>query len=487
MTTWKTRNTNRISLKSLCSGAIALTFSIASFWAESAVSFKPLHNFKGDPIGTTPTGATPSGQLAQGRDGWLYGTTSNAGVAFKIKPDGTAYRVLHQFLTANPEGRTPLGGLTLGQDGNFYGVTSVGGTKSNGTLFRMTPTGAITVLFAFGSASLKEAIFAPIQAPDGNLYGTTKAGGQSNLGGVYKFNLASKSLTILHHFSGRLLDGSGAQSTMLFARDGNLYGTTYRGGSKDSGTVFRVNPNGTGYKVIYNFSSVKGIFPLGPLAQGNDGNIYGTTYRGGAKGGGSLTGTTFKLTTLGTLTTLHSFDGISISAVGSQPVTGLMLGSDGNFYGATQLGGSGCGTLFKSSPLSLFSVLYQMNKSVDGCFSGGNAWARNSLMLHTNGQFYGLAFEGGALRSGTMFTMSNALTPFIKPDVDAAKVGANIGILGDFTGLTKVTFNGINASFTIVSPTFITAKVPVGAKTGSLIVFKGAAQVKSLKNFVVLP
>jgi uncharacterized repeat protein (TIGR03803 family) len=291
-----------------------------------------------------------------------------------------------------------------------------------------------------------------------------------------------------------LSEGYYPQAPLLWARDGNLYGTTYRGGINDVGTVFRINPNGTGYKVIYTFTNAKGTEPLGPLVQGNDGNFYGATLRGGTK----LAGTLYKLTPQGALTSLRYFDNLNAFTLGSWPATGLVLGSDGNFYGATHLGGlrlpiaNGCGVLFKTSSQGAYSMLRSMNQLVDGCFNESIS-PQSSLSLHTNGQFYGAATVGGASPmgqfndAGTVFRLGNGLPAFIKPDTDAAKVGATIGLLGEFSGVTKVTFNGINASFTNVSSTFITAKVPANAKTGAIVVTKGTAQVKSLKNFVVLP
>ncbi len=445
-------------------------------------------------------GSTPTGQVAQGRDGWLYGTTLNGscatkacyGVAFKIKPDGTSFSVIHKFaLTHSQTGRVPAGGLVLGKDGNFYGTTLFGGPKGAGTIFKMTPAGATTALFAF--SSVNEATYPPIQAPDGNLYGTTRTGGNLGLGMVYKFNLSTKAFTILHHFSGRVVDGSQPRAPLLFARDGNLYGTTVGGGTNNVGTVFRIKPNGTSYNIIYHFSTPKGTEPLDLLAQGNDGNFYGTTWRGGTH----ASGTVYKLTPQGAFTALHNFNLSNAFSSGGRPATGLILGSDGSFYGATESGGikktNNCGVLFKTSPLGAYSVLYRMNTLADGCFEGMQRW-HSSLTLHTNGQFYGVAslfgpssVAGQSDGAGTVFRLGNSLPAFIKPDTDAAKVGATIGLLGEFSGVTKVTFNGINASFTKVSSTFITAKVPVDAKTGAIVVNKGTTQVKSLKNFVVLP
>ncbi len=500
MTTWKTRITKRINLKTLSPALSALSLSAASLCVDAAINLKVLHDFN------TAEGFIPTGQLAQGRDGWLYGTTISD-VAFKIKPDGADYTLVHAFSSASPaspEGFLPTGGLTLGRDGNFYGATLAGGSNGSGTIFKLTPRGNATALFAFSSTTLNTAIYPPIQAPDGHLYGTTRDGGKFGLGAVYKLNLTTKTLSILHHFRGGKPDGSKPYAPLLFARDGNLYGTTRFGGASWAGTVFRINPNGANYKVLYNFALPKGIWPLGPLAQGNDGNLYGATFSGGTNRADSSSGTLYKLTPQGVHTTLHAFDSIKAFAHGAGPATGVTLDSDGNLYGATHFGGhyaSDCGVLFKTSTLRAYSALYAMNKQLDGCFNERLQGPQSSLSLHTNGRFYGVATVGGTSASdefvsdgkvvnrgfGTLFRLGNGLRPFIKPDIDAAKVGATVGLLGDFTGVTKVTFNGINASFTKVSPTFITAKVPVGAKTGAIIVTKGAAKIKSLKNFVVRP
>ena len=513
MTTQNTRTKIPNHFKIFGSAVIALSFSAASLNTQAAVSFNVLHDFAG------PDGRYPTGQLAQGRDGWLYGTTYSGfgttqtvdGVAFKIKPDGTSFTIIHKFLHYSNEGSWPLGGLSSGRDGNFYGVTQAYAKQpsgirisgSAGAIYKMTPAGVVSTLYTFNDTpvtNLYDARWAPIQAPDGNLYGTTVRGGKNNKGVVYRLNPVTKALTVLHHFENNQIDGYTPQAPLLWAQDGNLYGTTNRGGNDStfgSGTVYKINPNGTNYKVLYNFNLLNGIWPLGPIAQGNDGNFYGATERGGTNRGNSLSGTIYKLTPQGVHTTLRSLSGVGAAfALGSAPATGLVLGSDGSFYGTTYFGGlppsSGCGVLFKTSPSGVYSALHPMSQRIDGCFNESFI-AQSSLFLHTNGQLYGLATVGGAsvagqaVDAGTVFRLGNGLPAFIKPDTDAAKVGATVGLLGDFTGVTKVTFNGVNAGFTKASNTFITAQVPVGAKTGAIVVTKGTAQVKSLKPFVVLP
>jgi uncharacterized repeat protein (TIGR03803 family) len=501
MTTWNRIFTNQIKSNSIVIALIALAISVICLNAQAAVTFSVIHKFN------VPAGSGPNGFLAQGRDGWLYGTTlqggSNAaGIAFKIKPDGTSYTVIHNFIhnLALSEGVQPVGGLTLGRDGNFYGVTENGGTPpggtvgtGRGTIFKLSPSGVVTPLHTFVSARFQPsgALSAPVYGPDGNLYGVTPFGGNFDVGTIYKLNPTTKAFTVLYHFKSDPKDGKEPQASLIIGRDGNLYGTTRRGGvtpiSGNIGTVFRINPNGSGYKVLYAFDgAVHGDNPRGGLVQGVDGNFYGTTVFGGDS---SNSGTVYKLTPQGKITTLHRFNINTAFANGAFPSAGLVQGSDGNFYGSTDGGGvrfsTGYGVLFRITPQGAYTVLRRMNAPTDGALVNRNS----SMVLHTNGMLYGPAMTGSGLNTnnGTLFRLDVDSRAFVKPDLDKAKAGTVIGLYGELAGATKVTFNGVNASFTRVSANFITARVPFGAATGIITVFKGTVQVKSLKSFLVPP
>ena len=254
----------------------------------------------------------------------------------------------------------PISPVIQGTDGNFYGVTPFGGTNDDSTVFTITPSGTLTTLHNFDGADGRVAVGGLVQGTDGLFYGTTAHGGANGDGTVFTIT-PSGTLTTLHNFDNT--DGyEPFYGGLVQASDGNFYGTTTQGGAYSSpycsgcGTVFRITPSGT-LTTLYSFCSqpncVDGAFPQAGLVQGSDGNFYGTTFGGGANGncaGGC--GTVFKITPIGALTTLYSFCSQPNCADGDEPLTTLVQGTDGNFYGETQLGGAycppnGCGTVFK--------------------------------------------------------------------------------------------------------------------------------------------
>jgi len=279
-------------------------------------------------------GASPIGGVIEGSDGNFYGTTSSGGAngygtVYKISPVGVE-TVIHSF-SLTPDGIYPKAGLVEGSDGNFYGTTSDGGAGVYGTAYRVTPSGTMTVLYAFaqGSADGKVPWAALIQGADGNFYGTTLGGGASNQGTVFSLT-PSGTETVLYSFTGQA-DGSQPVSALLQASDGTLYGTS--SGGSGAGSVFKITTHGD-FTLLHAFvgDSADGSSASAALVQGNDGNLYSTTQKGGAFNLGTL----FEVTQSGTETVLYSFGGPGDGAsVGS-----LIVGSDGEFYGTTATGGS---------------------------------------------------------------------------------------------------------------------------------------------------
>jgi len=313
-------------------------FSITSAGTETV-----LYSFAGG----SSDGASPAAGLIQGSDGNFYGTTDAGGAGgfgtvFKITPGGTE-TVLHSF-TANSDGAEPEASLIQGSDGTFYGTTDIGGTSGNGTVFTITLTGIETVLhpFAGSSSDGSRPSAGLIQGGDGNFYGTTATGGASGVGTVFKIT-PSGTETVLYSFAGGSSDGSHPDGGLIQGSDGNFYGTTDAGGANGDGTVFKITPSGT-ETLLYSFTggSSDGSNPTAGLIQGTDGNLYGTTFLGGANGHGTV----FKITPSGTETVLHSFAGGFSD--GESPEASLIQGSDGNLYGTTLDGGfSSVGTVFK--------------------------------------------------------------------------------------------------------------------------------------------
>jgi uncharacterized repeat protein (TIGR03803 family) len=256
--------------------------------------------FKITPSGTLTTlysfagsdGEFPFAGLVQGSDGNFYGTTeqggaNDQGTVFKITPSGTL-TTLYSF--AGSGGAFPYGGLVQGSDGNFYGTTSGGGANNEGTVFKITPSGTLTTLYSFaGSDDGGYPVAGLVQGSDGNFYGTTVVGGANSDGTVFKIT-PSGALTTLYTFAGS--DGAYPYGGLVQGSDGNFYGMNQYGGAGQScfsgcGTVFKITPSGT-LTTLYSFRGSDGANPLAGLVQGSDGNFYGTTYGGGAHDAGTV-------------------------------------------------------------------------------------------------------------------------------------------------------------------------------------------------------
>jgi len=490
----------------LLKGACFVFLLAATTIAAPAQGFKVLVNFDGS------DGDYPVGGVVQGFDGNLYGTTSaggnngseclgvGCGSIFKITPAGTL-TTLYSFCnqTNCTDGYGPVAGLVQASDGNLYGITQSGGVNNNteiclytyldgcGTVFKVTPTGTLTTLYSFCSQANCADGAGPyaslLQASDGNFYGTTNIGGsgfdlsfcsQLGCGTAFKVTPTGK-LTTLHSFCSEggsfCTDGAYPQSGLIEGLDGSLYGTMAHGGANGSGTVFKMTPGGT-LTTLYSFCSqancADGSLPAGNLVQASDGNFYGTTFFGGNHDYGTI----FKITPTGTLTTLHQFQCPSARDCpgGANPSTALVQATDGNFYGTTQTGGINfAGAVFKATPTGAVATLHDFDMT-----DGYRPTA--TLIQATSGVLYGTAQQGGANfcsafypGCGTVFTEQVRLGPFVETLPTVGRVGANIIILGNaLSGATSVTLNGTPATFTVVSSTEIKTTVPTGATSGKV-------------------
>ncbi len=280
------------------------------------------------------------------------GAGGGDGTVFEITPKGTL-TTLSSFDFTN--GASPYAGLLQVTSGKLYGTTWQGGNGNLdscgfdgcGTVFEITLSGALTTLYSFCSQSGCPDGNGPqaalVLATTGNLYGTTTAGGAGGYGTVFKIT-PSGALTTLYSFCSQsgCPDGHTPYAGLVQATNGNLYGTTNEGGTSGNyGTIFKITPSGT-LTTLHSFDYTDGSWPYAGLIQATDGNFYGTTVGGGASG----YGTVFKITPTGTLTTLHSFDYTD----GADLQGELFQGTNGTFYGTTQNGGAnGVGTVFSLS------------------------------------------------------------------------------------------------------------------------------------------
>ena len=248
------------------------------------------------------------------------------------------FSVLHTF-TGSPDGAVPDGGLVRDAQGNLYGTTVLGGAYNYGTVFKLDTTGKETVLYSFtGTGGDGANPYAGlVRDAQGNLYGTTNDGGASGgapfgWGTVFKVDTAGTE-TVLYSFTGPP-DGAVTYAGLVRDAQGNLYGTTWSGGAYDAGTAFKVDTAGT-ETVLHSFSGTggDGSEPFAGLVRDAQGNLYGTTVLGGdtACNPPNGCGTVFKVDTSGSETVLYAFTG----ADGAGPEAGLVRDAQGNLYGAT--------------------------------------------------------------------------------------------------------------------------------------------------------
>jgi len=456
--------------------AISIVFALLVAASAQGQTYSVLDNL--GQTNSDPLNPAWVGIFAQGRDGNLYSTTQAGGAfgshqygtVFSLTPSGTV-TILWSF--DNTSGK-PNSGLTLGTDGNFYGTTTIGGA-GYGTIFRITPSGSYKVLHSFvGTKEGSNPNTPPIQGFDRNFYGTT-GDGVNMFGAFYKMTPAGV-VTVLYKFptTNRYPRG------IVLGTDGNFYGTTI-GNSTGLGTVFKMTPQGK-ITILHTFNGSDGSNPLGQLIQSNDGNFFGTTKNGGS---GSQ-GVVYKITPSGVFTVLRNF---ANNRQGSEPIAGLVQATDGNFYGmAFSNPGVSSGLIYQITSTGVYTILHEyLSKNKDG------ASPQTPMIQHTGGTLFSDTYSGGTgafCACGVLFNLDMAFDPFVTflPPHSRGKVGKSIGLLGQgFTGTTKVTFSGTAASFNVVSDTYLTTTVPSGARSGLIHVTTSGATLTSNKRFRVTP
>ena len=338
-------------------------------------------------------GSQPYAGLALGNDGNFYGTcfdggSNGFGSIFKSSPNG-AFTPLYSFDYG--DGENPTAGLTLGSDGNFYGTTFGGGTNlTYGTVFQVSTNGAFNSLYSFTNGSDGANPYGGLmQAGNGAFYGTTLGGGAGNFGTVFQITSAG-ALSPLYYFTNGV-DGSQPRATLTVGGGGTLLGTAYAGGSQGQGVVFSIATSGA-FIPLHSFNGVSdGANPVGQLLRAANGLFYGTTSAGGT----NSAGTVFQITKGGAFNVIYSFTG---GSDGAFPVAGLAQGSDGNLYGTTYGGGSsGAGGIFKITLQGVLTPLYDFTGGSDG----GSSFATPAI--GNDGNFYGTTQLGGADGDGVVF------------------------------------------------------------------------------------
>lgn len=402
-------------LYSLSIGIAGFAAAVLLVSSSSAASdYAVLYNFNGGNDGGN--GATA---LTFDSAGNAYGTTvtggnADCGTIFKLAPLGHGQwneTTLYNFSCGN-DGKNPHGGLTFDSMGNLYGTTVAGGSggfctgDGCGVVFELTPGGE-RVLYNFtgnndGFGPGGQVVFD--QA--GNLFGTAPDGGSHSAGVVYEltFRNGSWHQKVLHAFTGGADGAVGSLGALLVDASGKLYGVTEIGGTHSAGTAFRLAPRQDGsynFTTLYEFNGQPDAgSPYGGLIPDASGNLYGTTYFGGASG----QGTVYELTQKHggwTEQVLYSFKG---GNDGSLPTSTLVLDANGNLDGTTTAGGHplcDCGTVFRLKPNPWHEViLHRFGNSHDGT---------NPLYgLASNGtrNFFGATPAGGLHSQGAIFEIA---------------------------------------------------------------------------------
>lgn len=295
--------------------------------------------------------------------GNLYGTAvtggagsceGGCGVTYKLTKSGNTWtqRVIHSF-SGGADGSGPGSRIALDKRGNVYGMTPTGGADGLGTIYQLRPK------------------------PNGNF-----------------------GLRVIHTFTGGA-DGSSGSAGKLVLRGGHIYGAATSGGTNGSGAVFELTPTSVGewdLKTLYSFQGVPdGVFPYGALLFDSAGNIFGTTYYGGTAGLGAIYKLTPTVAGEWTETVLYSFQS---GTDGNSSISNLVSDAAGNLYGTTSEGGLGSGTIFELSPQPNDNWTESIPHSFQGSPDGAFPYAG---MVGSGAIFYGATVHGGVNGDGAIY------------------------------------------------------------------------------------
>lgn len=353
--------------------------------------------------------------------GNIYGTTVlggdfGSGTVFQLSPtpNGWVHTVLYSF-TGGVDGGEPYKGVTIDNEGNLYGTAVTGGSGNCeggcGVAYKLSNTGGAwtqTVIHAFTGGDDGSGPGARVTVDTaGNIYGMAPTGGANGLGTIYRIRQAPNgtwAFMVIHAFTGGA-DGSSGSAGRMILRNGRLYGAATTGGSHGSGVVFELTRKGTrgfggwDFKTIYSFNGQPdGSFPYGALLFDGSGNLYGTTYYGGANGIGAV----YKLSPqpVGEWTEdlIYSFQQ---GTDGNSPISNLVFDPAGNLYGTTSEGGLGSGTIFKLSPTGKGTWIETVVHAFAGPPDGGFSY--NGMVVDVFGNFYGATVHGGDNDDGCVY------------------------------------------------------------------------------------
>lgn len=404
----------------------------------------------------------------------LYGLTSRGGTygrgnLFTCNTDGTGFRTLYSF-----SGDEPVGTMVLSDD-MIYGVACDTGWPVPGSIFAVKTDGTgFNVLHSF-SPGTNEPFSLNITNSDGamptsglvlvtnTLYGTTLTGGSSGVGTVFALNTDGTGFRVLHIFTGGGADGASPRRLILSGN--SLYGTTQAGGSSDLGTVFAINTDGSGFKLLHSLNRAEGggYGTIDVVLSGN--TLYGAS--GGLQGSvTTVPGTLFALNVDGTgFVILHTFDPFSgiwpiINADGVGP-GGLAL-SGNTIYGTTIFGGPlGVGTVFKANTDGTgFTTIYNFTTPSTSGGTNSEGYVPGNPLALSGGTLYGMASRGGNSGYGTLFSITLPNQP--QPHMSLTPSGGNLIVSwpSNATGLT------LQSTTNLASPIWTTNLPPPSVVNG---------------------
>ncbi len=415
MTTERHDSTSPLSGR-FCQASLAIAIFCALLTAPllQGQTFQVLHSFNDG-----SDGENPSAGLAIDRGGNLYGTTvgggaDHLGVVFKLSQRGSSWTLtpLYSFMGGS-DGASPYAKVVFGPNGSLYGTTADGGGIGDcgddgcGTVFNLRPSAQAcktalcswveTVLYRFTGGSDGGVPSAAVTFDHaGNIYGTAYAGGSNNSGTVFELTPSGGgwSESVLHSFGGAN-DGSYPSAEVTFESAGNLYGTTYYGGTTGYGTVFQLVLAGSSWteNILYDFLSEGpvGCCPAGGLILDTAGNLYGASGAGGAHLGGSV----IELQPSGSGWNLSLLYALPGSGLG--PQQSLLMDQSGNLYGTQNQAAGPYGSVFKLTPSNGGWVYTNLH-----AFTGGTDGANplSSLVMDAAGNLYGTTVYGGSPTCG---------------------------------------------------------------------------------------
>ena len=396
--------------------------------SSQAQTFTNLYDFTGGGDGGTLWSGLVLSQNT------LYGTTYSGGSAvegtiFSVNTDGSGFTNLHQF-TSGIDGANPYAGMIL--SGNtLYGTAFAGGASGNGVVFSMRTDGSgFTTVYSFTGGSGGAGPWGGVVLSGNTLYGTTEVGGSGSLGTVFAVNTDGTGFKILHNFVGGANDG-GTPYAGLVLSGGTLYGTTQVGGTAGNGMVYGVNTDGTGFTNLHSFTTTSGAAQVnndgaepwaGLVLSGN--TLYGAAYSGGSQGNGTL----FSVNTDGSsFTVLHTFSALAGTPLanidGGNPVGGLIV-SGNTLYGTGQVGGVyGSGTVFSlNTDGTGFATLYNFSQLTALNMPNADGAFPVATLFLSGTTLYGTAFTGGASGYGSVFRLS---VPAAPPRLTITSAGTN--------------------------------------------------------------